>query len=172
MPARERHDDAPAPHAPAGTPRDTIAARPERGRLPGWAPRVSVAHRSRLMTDLGGGGAAGQHGDVLDPLCSRLDRVAHERERAPLALHHELLLVKRTCASGHGLSGWERRESASPALIELAAACAGRGSSPAGQPRPVWGVQALRARAPTNSIDAYGICFSLPVGCMSAERCW
>ena len=61
-------------------------------------PRVSVAHRRRLMTDLGGGGAAGEHGDVLDPLRSRLDRVAHERERAPLALDHELLLVKRTCA--------------------------------------------------------------------------
>ena len=130
-----------------------------------------MAHRRRLMTDLGGGGAAGEHGDVLDPLRSRLDRVAHERERAPLALDHELLLVKRTCAAAHGLSGWERRESASPALVELAAACAGRGSSPAGLPRQVWGVQA-RARAPTNSIDAYGICFLLPVGCMSAERCW
>ena len=109
-------------------------------------PRVSVAHRRRLMTDLGGGGAAGEHGDVLDPLRSRLDRVAHERERAPLALDHELLLVKRTCKAAHGLSGWERRESASPALVELAAACAGRRSSPAGPPRQVWGVQA-RARA-------------------------
>ena len=125
------------------------------------APRVSVAHRRRLMTDLGGGGAAGEHGDVLDPLRSRLDRVAHERECAPLALHHELLLVERTCAAGHGLSGCEQQESASPALIELAAACAGPGSSPAGQqpsraaaqPGSTGRCGVSSARARTNKLD-------------------